>query len=650
MPRNCTREFWVFAVLLILSAGRSHAAVVDEHLLPNTTKGVVLVRDAKNLSETWQKTQLGQLMADPVMKPFTEDLRRQFSERFGQVNDRLGLKLDDLRGVPGGGLAMARIMPEKGKSAIVLAIDVTGHVAQAQALLAKVEANLLARKAKQTQKDVTETTAAMVFQLKETRDYPGGQAAFCLAGNLLAASDDVAVLQQIMQRNSGRAAQGGSLADDPAFKAVMKRCGTHAGRTVPQIRWFIQPLGYIEALRAAVPDDKRTTGTTILSVFQQQGFTAIKGIGGYVNFMADGCEILHRTAIYAPRPYKKSPPPYKDLCPMNMLTFPNHRHFTLPSWVPNDAATCTQFYWDVLQAFDNFGPVFDQIVGEGESGAWQELWEGYRDDPLAGEIDIRAELIEHLGQRLIVVSDYKLPITTTSERILVAIEVRDEKAMAAGLYKLFGGGIDAGGDPTMKARKFDGLVIWETVEEEEYKPQSPPSISVPIPQFGKEKKRRVKARRKDDQAPQALEHSAITVAYGQLMIGSHYDFLVEVLKQAKDPDPISQSLDFKVVTATMNKLGAGDGCLRSFSRTDEEYRPSYEMIRLGKMPESESLLGRILNAMLGPNKRGVVRKARIDGKELPDFQVVRRYLGPAGEFIVTEDDGWFAVGFMLKKK
>ena len=69
MPRNCTRLFWVAAVLFILAAGRSHASVVSEHLLPNTTKGVMLVTDAKNLSDTWQKTQVGQLMADPVMKP-----------------------------------------------------------------------------------------------------------------------------------------------------------------------------------------------------------------------------------------------------------------------------------------------------------------------------------------------------------------------------------------------------------------------------------------------------------------------------------------------------------------------------------------------------------------------------------------------------
>ena len=549
MPSCFARRFRVVALLLILIIGRSHAAVVNEHLLPNTTKGVVLVTDTKTLVDTWRQTQLGELMADPVMKPFADDLRRQFADRFGRIRDRLGLKLSDLRGVPGGGMGVARILPEKGKSAVVIVIDVSGHIAEAKALLAKVEANFLVQGAEQTEKTIKETTAALVFNLKETHEYSASQAAYCLAGNLLAASDNVEVLKDIMRRHAARTPQDDSLANDEAFQAVMRRCRVHAGQMEPQIRWYIQPLGYIEAVRAAIPEDKRPRGTTILAIFEQQGFTGVQGVGGFVNLKVGNHEILHRTAVYAPRPYKVSPPPYKDICPMDMLTFPNHKDFTLPDWVPNNVATCTEFYWDILKAFDNFGPVFDQVsgvfnqvVGEDEASAWQELMESFRDDPLAGELDIRAELIKHLGQRFIVVSDYKLPITTTSERLLLAMEVVNEKSMADGIKKLLDG------DPTIRRREFEGHVIWETVEEERYRAPAPPSIN--IPRFGSEKKRRPRARKKlvkDGQDPQALAHSAVTVAHGQLMIGSHYDFLVEVLKQAKTPDPLGDSIDFKVV-------------------------------------------------------------------------------------------------------
>ena len=36
-------------------------------------------------------------MADPVMKPFTKDIRRQFEDRWSSIHERLGLTLDDMR-------------------------------------------------------------------------------------------------------------------------------------------------------------------------------------------------------------------------------------------------------------------------------------------------------------------------------------------------------------------------------------------------------------------------------------------------------------------------------------------------------------------------------------------------------------------------
>ncbi len=62
------------------------------------------------------------------------------------------------------------------------------------------------------------------------------------------------------------------------------------------------------------------------------------------------------------------------------------------------------------------------------------------------------------------------------------------------------------------------------------------------------------------------------------------------------------------------------------------------------------MLARILNAMAGPTKKGVVRKQRINGSQMPDFQIVRRYLGPAGMEMTSEANGWFVKGFMLPKQ
>ena len=42
--------------------------------------------------------------------------------------------------------------------------------------------------------------------------------------------------------------------------------------------------------------------------------------------------------------------------------------------------------------------------------------------------------------------------------------------------------------------------------------------------------------------------------------------------------------------------------------------------------------------------------SRIDGSELPDYEVVRGFLGPAGLMATSLDDGWLCVGFTIAKQ
>ncbi|MGD0518193.1 MAG: hypothetical protein ABSA26_11720 [Thermoguttaceae bacterium] len=65
------------------------------------------------------------------------------------------------------------------------------------------------------------------------------------------------------------------------------------------------------------------------------------------------------------------------------------------------------------------------------------------------------------------------------------------------------------------------------------------------------------------------------------------------------------------------------------------------------MPESESMFAQFLNKLFGEGKKGAVRQQKIDGGKLPDYELVRHYLSPAGMQITAEKDGWFLKGFTL---
>ncbi len=660
----------------------------SETLLPNTTPGFFAISNVDTLSEHWNKTQLGHLMADPVMEPFTKDVRRQFEERWSSVHERLGLTLEDMKGVPGGDVAIGLIAPAPGKAAIAIVIDVAGKLPQANEMLQKVTATQLQRGAKRSEVKVegcpdvviqfdlpepeeekvagestlrgsekakaikAETAEAAKTTEKKTGDddkaatgsrvaenIPARRAFYCLTGNLLAVADNLEIINGILGRAMGH--QNGSLADHKPFQTVMQRCKTDYSDSMPQVRWFIHPLGYAEAARAATPEGSRRKGKSILEVMRNQGVGAVQGVGGFFDFAAEGYEMVHRTTVYAPLPYEKS---------MKMLVLPNETDFTPQPWVPRDIATYTTLYFDIGNAFNHFGSLFDELFGQGEQGVWEEVKQSLKEDPNGPHIDQREDLIKHLGRRISVLTDYQLPITTTSERLLFAIETTNPKAVAVAIEKLMKN------DPTAKRREADGHVIWEIVEDESPAPEAPeisfgdvPAVTSVHP-LKKKKSKAGDEEEEDEEEQRLLPHAAMTVWEGHLLIASHIDFLLKVVAPADKPDPLGDDVDYLLVDEDIKKLEPKVKCVRAFSRTDEEYRPTYELVRQNKMPESEGMFARLLNALFGEAKKGAVRVQKIDGSQLPDYQVVRRYLGPAGLQATSEPDGWFLKGFTLSKE
>jgi hypothetical protein len=143
------------------------------------------------------------------------------------------------------------------------------------------------------------------------------------------------------------------------------------------------------------------------------------------------------------------------------------------------------------------------------------------------------------------------------------------------------------------------------------------------------------------------------VTDGRLFIASHLDFLKTFLAKQPPGESLAEAGDFREIDAAMHRLVDGDVAVRCFVRTDEAYRPTYELLRQGKMPESETLLGRVLNRLLTTPEdedEGVLRKQQIDGRELPSFEMVRRYFNPLGTVVRSTDEGWLVVGATLAKR
>ena len=367
----------------------------------------------------------------------------------------------------------------------------------------------------------------------------------------------------------------------------------------------------------------------MLDVLKDVGFTAIQGVGGYLHLATKKFEMLHQTAIYAP-PVKAGEDRYEDAA--NMLDFPNGGDFKPQPWVPRDVATYASFNFKPKKAFESSKTLVNAIVGD---QVFDDLIYEHRRGSERPAHQHSHRPGRTSGRPGDVVSDYLLPITPQSERIIVAVETSNSKKLAANIEKQMKADQDA------TRREYKGHVIWEIINADDQ-----PAIA-PV-------KKKAAKQKEDEDEESAREHllpnSAVTVAHGQLLVASHYDFLTKMLDELAEREQLVDGNEYHLVKTELDYLSGGKACAEIFSRTDEDYRAVYELIRAGRMPEAETMLGNLLNRFLGEGKPGVRRTQRINGKALPEYDAVRRYFGPAGMTAMSEDDGWFLTGFTLSKE
>jgi hypothetical protein len=634
----------VLAVLTV--APRSIMAVQPaERLLPATTKGFISTQDYEELLNKFNETQFGALSHDPSMQPFIDDLKQQIRAKLEKAGKKIGLTWKDVEGVYGGEVAAALIQPDsqdKMSHATAIIVDITGKKKEADALLKKIEANQMANKAKRTTLNEAGIEITQYEQPLQKGEKQPQRSYLLIANDQLITTDHAPTMRGIVKRLDGKV--NDSLASVAGFNESLKHCAAAANGVRYHVRWFVEPLGYAETSRA-IQGGKKSRGVDQLQVLQTQGFNAIQGVGGYVYFATnagglvpdDRPEILHRTYVYAPavkrNPNDRSKDKY-DLA-MRMLDFPNS---TTPdalnpqSWALPDVAAYLSFNWKMRQAFDYSETLFDALMDD--KGAFKEMWSAKKSGAESAPIDIYADLLDHIGTRATLLSDVKVPVDLKSERQLALIELKTPDhtaAVAKTLEKNF--------KANERARKLplQDPVIWEV--EQAPQDDEPPAK-------GKAKSK-AKAKAAQPQAPR--RRTAFTAYRGHLIISTHANFIEEFVSRQGQTAGLAKEIDHSRVRAALTALGSQNDSFRYFNRTEESYQANYELFKQGKLPASETLLAGLLNALLTSGSDKSTRKPEFDGSKLPEFDSIKKYLGPGGLYAQSEDDGWWLVGCLLKK-
>lgn len=638
MPTNFrfVRRASAISFVLLLASSAAAAVPPSDTLLPKTTKGYVSIARPKEFDERWNKTQIGQMFNDDAMKAFVEDFKKQTREDFGALEKKLGFQYDDLKGVTGGEMSVSLIERKEQDAALAITIDVTGHEKQAAGFLAAIEKRFAGRGGKRTTVKSGGTTLEVFSVPAEAGSKKLQTTIYFIKDNLLCGIDDRAEAEAILKRFDGKATD--NLKSVKAYQATMESCRREAGKMEPELRFFVEPFGFIFADRTLHEPSKRDQD--LAKILHDNGFDAIQGAGGYLNQLVDGhVEVLSRMAVYAPPVAGKENDRLRWNSSMRMMQMPNSAAVEPQSWAPRELASYVTLNLNLTDAFDYVGPIFDAI--QDHEDAWKNTLAGWRDDPYGQQVDVRKEFIENMGTRVTVMSSYDVPISEDSERAVFAIEAKDEKALAKTLEKWM-----SHEGPEIVKHAVGPYVIYERV------PKQVEAVEVPgfeQVRTGSDQKSVTEKKRRE----RVLPNSASTVALGHLLLASDVNYLTELLQSYGQRERLASSADYQQMLEVMNKIAPGERSGWIFGRTDEEVRPTFDLIREGKMPQSKSMLGKLLNKILtteDEKKQGVPRRQRVNGQNLPDFETVRRYFGPHASVVRSEKDGWFVTGVLLNKE
>jgi hypothetical protein len=224
------RSKWLFATLLLanlLVPQDGRAARPAETLLPANTVGFLSFPNVNGLEPRFRQTHYGALLNDPRLSELAGEFRKSTGDFRQEILDRLGLDWNSLVACTGGDLTLAVVTPDKGKAALVLIADATGHEPQAQALL---------------------TAAATV----------GGKV-HALKDGLLLSAESAEGMQTLLDGWDRKADE--QLAQAIPFRTVMKQSQALLGTHAAQLRVYFVPLAWAEAtakpkVAAADQDDE----------------------------------------------------------------------------------------------------------------------------------------------------------------------------------------------------------------------------------------------------------------------------------------------------------------------------------------------------------------------------------------------------------
>lgn len=590
-------------------------------LLPASTQAFTALPKSSEFIKNWRETQLGQLADDERMKDFWSNQQEELRRRLAAAGWQLSLKIEDLENLCSGQAALGLISrPEVTEKpfSLALIVDVADRAEALEKFFQRVGIDMESQKGVLKKIDANGVEVKHYSIPKLSADGRARDSYFAVSKDQLLISDDLRSIQELIGAQSNP--REDSLAKSELYTKIQQRIVRD--EHTAEIEYFVKPLGLGKLLRS-ISAQKGKKQVDLLKLLEDQGFGSILAAAGSVQLAKEDLDMHHQGFVLREEELPES---------VQILDFPNQKALVPPPWISAGSASVMGFSWNFTEAFPKLRGIVDAYIGDAQ---FDEILEQIKNDPQGPQIDIRKEILPHIGQEFYTVTEIIEPITPDSKRSLICIKLNDPENKLYGVLNRY-----SKSEPGSSIEDVGDYRIWKFSNDEEEEE---------VIEFNNPGNKN--ANEEDDEEKPLLNKWGVCIVDGYFVFASNPESLVQVIENAKNQaihGDFEKLSSVQSVRAMQEKLLSAEG--QSFSEIDLADRSAemqYELFRQGILPQSRSLMAIIAERILKTDKS---KPQEFQGSKLPPYEQVKHFFTPRGFVVRSEKDGWGIDAFILGKK
>jgi hypothetical protein len=598
----------LFLPVCISQAQDETSRLTAPRLFPEKTLAYIRVDDVVKLKADLEKSSLGKLGNDEQLKPIFSEFYGSLVRNTEQMQDAIGLNLDELLSIPSGELAIAllpndrsarvqRESSENGERVSVNAqptfailLDAGKEISSVQILLQRMDA-AGADRMEHFEKPLDRLTLHSYKNPQRRQE----QFAYFIDEGVMVGCTDIEYIEELAQVWLGSGDLGRkTLADNRKFTSIMSRCvGTEGER--PHVSFFVDPLAIVKNF---IP--KNVGSTMALAVLPVLGIDGIEALGGsWIVAPPDFDSISHfHLLLSSPRRAVLS-----LVRPKSGSTLPE-------DWIPDTVASYSTVNWDLASTLDGIERLFNEFRGEGALET-----QVFENANRALDLNLRKDILDNLEGRITILQGFVRPVKVNSGSNVYAIRLKSPEAFKANVL------------PKLMAK----------VEER---------TKVSDKQFGSVRVQVFEPGRRQANADAPIRQPEICVAMIDdyvVIADSEYMMrqVVDVINGTSGS--LKDSLEFQLISDRISAQLQDKECSAiTFARPEESLQLFYELAR-------DPLNRDRLKQVSDNNGFFKALLTTLEKHELPPFSVISKYLAPSGGFLVEEETGLHYTTFSLRR-